>query len=336
MLLIGSAEVYGPVQPDDLPLTEEHKLNPVTPYAVSKVAAEYLGVQYHAGFGVPVVRARSFNHIGPGQAGRFVVADIAGRIADAIKNGDTAPIKVGNLSARRDYTDVRDVARAYRLLVTEGEAGEAYNVCSGVDVSVETLAHRLLALAEVDLQIEEDPALMRPVDVPVLVGDNSRLRAATGWQPQIALDDTLRDVLAAFLQLVRRSDAGAQLLAGVLGRLLRRLDDALGLLGKAIHDRGDLRLDHVDDGRETSVGLLDGVVEQLDGFGAAGLEGLTLVGELLAQILATGLGALEANDAHADRDVGGVAEVVANAHACQITLFVKQLQADEGPGRQLP
>ncbi|MEY2471676.1 MAG: GDP-4-dehydro-6-deoxy-D-mannose reductase [Actinomycetota bacterium] len=199
VLLIGSAEVYGPVQPDDLPLTEEHKLNPVTPYAVSKVAAEYLGVQYHAGFGVPVVRARSFNHIGPRQAGRFVVADIAGRIADAIKNGDTDPIRVGNLSARRDYTDVRDVARAYRLLVTQGTPGEAYNVCSGVDVSVETLAHRLLALAEVDLRIEEDAALMRPVDVPVLVGDNSRLRAATGWRPEIPLDETLRDVLAAFL-----------------------------------------------------------------------------------------------------------------------------------------
>ena len=199
VLLIGSAEVYGPVQPSDLPLTEESKLNPVTPYAVSKVAAEYLGVQYHAGFGVPVVRARSFNHIGPGQAGRFVVADIAGRIADAIKNGDTAPIRVGNLSARRDYTDVRDVVRAYRLLITDGAAGEAYNVCSGVDVSVETLAQRLLALAEVDLQIETDPTLVRPVDVPVLVGDNSRLRAATGWAPEITLDQTLRDVLDAYL-----------------------------------------------------------------------------------------------------------------------------------------
>ncbi|HVT76222.1 MAG TPA: GDP-mannose 4,6-dehydratase [Acidimicrobiales bacterium] len=199
VLLIGSAEVYGPVRPEDLPLTEDHKLNPVTPYAVSKVAAEYLGMQYHAGFGVPVVRARSFNHIGPGQAGRFVVADIAGRIAEAIKSGDTSPIKVGNLSARRDYTDVRDVVRAYRLLVTEGTAGEAYNVCSGVDVSVETLAQKLLALADVDLRVEVDPALVRPVDVPVLVGSNARLRAATGWQPEISLDETLRDVLAALL-----------------------------------------------------------------------------------------------------------------------------------------
>jgi GDP-4-dehydro-6-deoxy-D-mannose reductase len=199
VLLIGSAEVYGPVRPEDLPLTEDQKLNPVTPYAVSKVAAEYLGVQYHAGFGVPVVRARSFNHVGPHQAGSFVVADIAGRIAGAVKNNDREPIRVGNLSARRDYTDVRDVVRAYRLLVTEGAAGEAYNVCSGVDVSVDTLAHRLLALAEIDLRIEQDPALMRPVDVPVLVGDNTRLRAATGWRPEISLDETLRDVLAALL-----------------------------------------------------------------------------------------------------------------------------------------
>lgn len=199
VLLIGSAEVYGPVQPQDLPLTEQHRLYPVTPYAVSKVAAEFLGLQYFAGFGVPVVRARSFNHIGPRQAGRFVVADIAGRIADAVKNGDRSPIRIGNLSARRDYTDVRDVVRAYRLLVTDGVAGEAYNVCSGVDVSVETLANRLLALAGVDLKIEVDPSLVRPVDVPVLVGDNGRLRAATGWEPQIPLDDTLRAVLAALL-----------------------------------------------------------------------------------------------------------------------------------------
>lgn len=200
VLLIGSAEVYGPVQPNELPLTEEHRLYPVTPYAASKVAAEFLGLQYFAGFGVPVVRARSFNHVGPRQAGRFVVADIAGRIADAIKSGDNSPIRVGNLSARRDYTDVRDVVRAYRMLVTDGVAGEAYNVCSGIDVSVEDLAHRLLKLAEVDLTIEVDPTLVRPVDVPVMRGDNSRLRAATGWQPQIPLDDTLRDVLTELLR----------------------------------------------------------------------------------------------------------------------------------------
>ncbi|MEY2397156.1 MAG: GDP-4-dehydro-6-deoxy-D-mannose reductase [Actinomycetota bacterium] len=197
VLLIGSAEVYGPVTPDEVPITEERPLNPVTPYAASKVAAEYLGVQYNAGFDVPVIRARSFNHIGPGQSGRFVVHDIATRIVESMRAGADAPIRVGNLSARRDYTDVRDVVRAYRMLVDQGERGQAYNVCSGTDVSVDDLAQRLLALAGADLKLEVDPALMRPVDVPVLVGDNTRLRATTGWSPKYTLDDTLRAVLDA-------------------------------------------------------------------------------------------------------------------------------------------
>lgn len=197
VLLVGSAEVYGPVRPDEVPLTETHPLNPVTPYAVSKVAGEYLGMQYGAGFGVPVIRVRAFNHIGPGQAGRFLVSDIASSIAAALQGEGDGKIRLGNLTTRRDYTDVRDVVRAYRLLVEKGVAGEAYNVCSGVDVSVETLANKLLELAGVDLTIEQDPTLVRPVDVPVLVGDNTKLRAATGWQPQIPLEDTLRDTLAA-------------------------------------------------------------------------------------------------------------------------------------------
>lgn len=198
VLLIGSAEVYGPVTPDDVPIDEARPLNPVTPYAVSKVAAEYLGVQYNAGFDVPVVRARSFNHIGPGQGGRFLVSDLASRIAEAKQTGE-GTLRVGNTSARRDYTDVRDVVRAYRLLVTTGERGEAYNVCSGVDVSVDQLARRLLELAGVDLAIETDPTLFRPVDVPVLVGSNEKLCRTTGWSPSHSLDDTLRDVLASYL-----------------------------------------------------------------------------------------------------------------------------------------
>ncbi len=199
VLLIGSAEVYGPVTPDDVPIEETRPLNPVTPYAASKVAAEYLGVQYNAGFGVPVVRARSFNHIGPGQArARFLVSDLASRIAEAKKTGEGV-LRVGNTTARRDYTDVRDVVRAYRLLVASGVAGEAYNVCSGVDWSVEQIAHKLLDVAGVDLALETDPSLLRPVDVPVLVGSNEKLREATGWSPSYTLDDTLRDVLADYL-----------------------------------------------------------------------------------------------------------------------------------------
>ncbi len=199
VLLVGSAEVYGHVTPEQVPLTEAHPLRPVTPYAVSKVAGEYLGLQYDLGFDVPVVRARAFNHIGPGQAGRFLVSDIASYIAQAANGGGDGKLHLGNLSTRRDYTDVRDVVRAYRLLVERGERGEAYNVCSGVDVSGEQLAHRLLELAKVDLEIEVDPALLRPVDVPVLVGDNAKICGATGWSQRYSLDDTLRDVLATFM-----------------------------------------------------------------------------------------------------------------------------------------
>ena len=195
VLLVGSAEVYGSAAPDQLPIDEATPLRPVTPYAASKVAAEYLGLQAHLAHGLPVVRARAFNHVGPAQSGSFVVADLAGRIVDAERTGSRT-LRVGNLSARRDFTDVRDVVRAYRLLVDRGVPGEVYNVCSGADVAIEELARRLLALAGVELTLETDPELARPVDVPVLRGDPARIRAATGWRPDIPLDDTLRDVLA--------------------------------------------------------------------------------------------------------------------------------------------
>ena len=198
VLLVGSAEVYGVATAERLPFREDCPLEPVTPYAASKVAAEYLGVQYHRGFGVPVVRARSFNHVGPGQSGAFVVADIARRVAQARRDG-TDEVRVGNLSARRDFTDVRDVVGAYRLLVERGVAGDVYNVCSGNAVAIEELARTLLALAGADMRLVTDPELLRPVDVPVLVGDNSRIVETTGWRPQIPLEQTLSDVLAAFL-----------------------------------------------------------------------------------------------------------------------------------------
>lgn len=194
VLLVCSAEVYGIVTPAQLPITEACPLRPVTPYAVSKVAAEFLGLQAHLAHGLPVIRARAFNHVGPSQAGAFVVADLARRIVEAQRDG-TKRLIAGNLSPRRDFTDVRDVVRAYRLLVERGVAGEVYNVCSGVDIAIEDLAQRLLDLAGADLTIETDPDLVRPVDVPVLRGDNTRLRDATGWRPEIGLDQTLTDAL---------------------------------------------------------------------------------------------------------------------------------------------
>jgi len=194
VLLTSSAEVYGAVKPEHLPLTERSPLLPVSPYAASKVAAEFLGVQAHLGHGLPVIRARAFNHVGPGQAPTFAVSALAKRIVDAERSGGKE-LRVGNLRPRRDFTDVRDVVRAYRLLILRGEAGSVYNVCSGADVAIEDVAHRLLAIAGSDLDLVVDPGLERPADVPILRGDSSLLLSATGWRPEIALDATLRAVV---------------------------------------------------------------------------------------------------------------------------------------------
>jgi GDP-4-dehydro-6-deoxy-D-mannose reductase len=194
VLLASSAEVYGLVTPDDLPLTESAPAAPVTPYAASKLAAEEVALQAWRGHGQPVVVARAFNHIGPGQAARFAVSGLAHRILEAQHAGSTT-LAVGTLESRRDFTDVRDVVRAYRLLVTSGRAGSRYNVCSGRDRSITEIAARLLELSGARLTFALDPDLVRPVDLPVLRGSPDALEAATGWLPEIPLDVTLRDVL---------------------------------------------------------------------------------------------------------------------------------------------
>jgi GDP-4-dehydro-6-deoxy-D-mannose reductase len=194
-LVISSADVYGIVEADDLPITEDQPLRPVSPYAASKVAADFLALQAHLGHGQDVVRVRAFNHLGPGQSDRFVASAIASRIAANERDG-AEEVPVGNLAARRDFTDVRDVVRAYRLVVERGDAGEVYNVCSGTAVAVQELADRLLALAERPMRLVVDPERYRPVDTPVLLGDATRLREATGWEPEIPLDTTAADLLA--------------------------------------------------------------------------------------------------------------------------------------------
>ena len=194
MLVVSSAEVYGAVQPVDLPLTEHSPVAPVTPYAASKAAAEQVALQAWRGYGQPVVVVRPFNHVGPGQSPNFAVSALARRIVEARRAG-AGRLAVGTLTTRRDFTDVRDVVKAYRLLIEQGAPGAVYNVCSGHDVAVSEVAARLLALAGADLELVTDPDLVRPVDVPVLRGDLSRLEATTGWKPEIPLDDTLHDVL---------------------------------------------------------------------------------------------------------------------------------------------
>jgi len=196
VVVVGSADEYGIVGPEDLPLREEAPLRPATPYAASKVAAEYLALQAFLGDGLGAIRVRAFNHTGPGQADRFVVPALARRIVDADRGG-AHTLLLGALDPVRDFTDVRDVVRAYRLLAERGEAGGVYNVCSGVGVSVADIVERFLAVAGVDLAVEIDPDLVRPIEIPRLVGDNTRLREATGWEPVIGLDQTLADVLDA-------------------------------------------------------------------------------------------------------------------------------------------
>ncbi len=194
VLVVSSAEVYGNVTGGQLPLTEEAPVAPVSPYAASKAAAEQLALQAWRGYGQRVIVVRPFNHVGPGQAPSFAVSGLARRIVEAGLRGGGA-LRVGNLEPRRDFTDVRDVVRAYRALARQGDPGSVFNICSGHDVAISDVARRLLALAGTELRMEPDPALVRPVDVPVLLGSPARLQAVTGWKPEIPLDDTLADVL---------------------------------------------------------------------------------------------------------------------------------------------
>lgn len=194
VLAVTSADIYGRVDPEDLPLTESQPIRPVSPYAASKGAADMMCLQATLGRGLDVVRARSFNHLGPGQSDRFVASAIASRIVANERSGEPY-VRVGNLAAHRDFTDVRDVVRAYRLLMVDGLSGEAYNVCSGVDRSIDELARILIDLAATDIELEPDPELLRPVDVMVLRGDNTKLRECTGWAPEIPIETTLHDLL---------------------------------------------------------------------------------------------------------------------------------------------
>ncbi|HEX3334059.1 MAG TPA: GDP-mannose 4,6-dehydratase [Acidimicrobiales bacterium] len=197
VLVVSSAEVYGVVVPAQLPLGEDTPTAPSSPYAASKLAAEAVALQAWRGYEQPVVVVRPFNHIGPGQSPNFFVPALAKRIVEARRSGGRS-LRVGTLTTRRDFTDVRDVVAAYRLLIAQGEPGEVYNVCSGRDVAMSEVAARLLGLAGVDLELQTDPELVRPVDVPVLRGDASKLQAVTGWEATTPLATTLADVLASW------------------------------------------------------------------------------------------------------------------------------------------
>jgi GDP-4-dehydro-6-deoxy-D-mannose reductase len=193
VLVVGSAEEYGPVT--TTPIVEDTPLAPASPYARSKADAEALALAVHRDDGLGVVCVRAFNHIGPGQSVKFLVPGLASRIV-AVERSGGDEVAIGNLDSVRDYTDVRDVVRAYRLLVLRGEPGGVYNVCSGTGVSVAEIADALLAMAERPLRLVVRADLVRATDVPVLVGDPSKLIGATGWSPSVPLAQTVEDVMA--------------------------------------------------------------------------------------------------------------------------------------------
>jgi GDP-4-dehydro-6-deoxy-D-mannose reductase len=194
VLAVTSADIYGPVEEDDLPLSEDQPVRPVSPYGASKAAADIMCLTAGLAHGLDVVRARSFNQLGPGQNAKFVASAIASRVVANEHSGGTE-VRVGNLEARRDFTDVRDVVRAYRLLMTDGTAGEVYHVCSGIDRPIRELADRLIALSAGGMELVTDPDLFRPVDLKVLRGDYSKIHEATGWSPEIDIQTTLSDLL---------------------------------------------------------------------------------------------------------------------------------------------
>jgi GDP-4-dehydro-6-deoxy-D-mannose reductase len=190
-----SSEEYGLVHKEETPITEQNPLRPLSPYAVSKVAQDFLGYQYFKSYGLRAVRTRGFNHEGPRRGEVFVMSNFARQIA-AIEAGGREPvIRVGNLDSVRDFTDVRDMVRAYWLAATRGEPGEVYNIASGRGITIREMLDRLLAMSTVEVRVETDPARLRPSDVEVLLGDASKFRAATGWEPRIPLEQTLADSL---------------------------------------------------------------------------------------------------------------------------------------------
>lgn len=202
-LLIGSGEEYGHIRPEETPVREENPLRPGNFYAATKAAQNLLGHIYAQAYHMPVVLVRPFNHIGPGQRPGFVVADFCKQIAEAEAGFREPVMRVGNLSACRDFTDVRDVVCAYRLLAERGRPGETYNVGSGRATPIRELLRLLLSMAQKEIQVESDPAKFRPVDIPVMEADIHKLQADTGWEPQIPLEQTLRETLDFWRELVK-------------------------------------------------------------------------------------------------------------------------------------
>lgn len=195
VLIACSSEEYGQVEEDEVPVKETNPLRPISPYAVSKIAQNYLGYQYYKTYGQHIIRTRTFNHSGPRRGEQFVTSNFAKQIVE-IEMGLKPPVLyVGNLDAQRDFTDVRDVVRAYRMALQYCEAGEIYNIASGQCREIREVLQTLLGYSTATITIEEDKSRLRPSDVKVLVGDYSKFHQQTGWKPEISFEQSLEDLL---------------------------------------------------------------------------------------------------------------------------------------------
>jgi GDP-4-dehydro-6-deoxy-D-mannose reductase len=190
-----SSEEYGRVYKNELPISENNPLRPLSPYAVSKLAMDYLGYQYFESYGMNIIRTRGFNHTGPRRGDVFAESTFAKQIAEIEKGKKEPVVYVGNLDARRDYTDVRDMVRAYYLAVQKCKSGEVYNIATGSSWKIKDVLDLLLSYSKVKIKIEKDKSRMRPSDVEVLIGDATKFRKQTGWKPTIPFERTMRDLL---------------------------------------------------------------------------------------------------------------------------------------------
>lgn len=195
IMIAGTSEEYGLVHPDEIPIKETNPLRPLSPYAVSKVAQDMLGYQYFSSYEMRIVRIRGFNHTGPRRGPVFICSNFAKQIVDIEKGISKPVIRVGNLEAKRDFTDVRDMVRGYWLALKHCEDGECYNICSNRAFSMKEVLDKLLSMTKKTISVEVDESRLRPSDVPVLQGDFSKFRACTGWEPAIDFDATLSDLL---------------------------------------------------------------------------------------------------------------------------------------------
>jgi GDP-4-dehydro-6-deoxy-D-mannose reductase len=200
--IAGSSEEYGMVYSDEIPIKEGNPLRPLSPYGVSKVAADLLGYQYFKSYGIKVVRTRAFNHTGPRRGEMFVTSNFAKQIAEIEKGLKEPVIHVGNLDAQRDFTDVRDIVKAYLLAIEKGEIGDVYNICSGNGRKIQEVLDILLSLSNKKIKVQQDPNRMRPSDVELLVGGSNKFREKTGWKPDISFEKTMKDLLEYWRYLV--------------------------------------------------------------------------------------------------------------------------------------